>query len=134
MIVYAFWLHFPEFWPFRNLKKSIGKLRSSLIKKKKKKNTDMSLFFCKIWSGEGNITIFFFGLMYRKFRNVPIFEDFFLFHPWICPYFLGFRVGKYAFMSSGSPDVIFFCLLVTILPPLPWDPTPGPPPDSQVCH
>ena len=29
--------------------------------------------------------------MYRKFRNVPIFEDFSL----ICPYFLGFRVGKY---------------------------------------
>ena len=31
-------------------------------------------------------------VMYRKFRNVPIFEDF---SP-ICPYFLGFRVGKYA--------------------------------------
>ena len=29
--------------------------------------------------------------MYRKFRNVPIFEDF---SP-ICPYFLGFRFGKY---------------------------------------
>ena len=29
--------------------------------------------------------------MYRKFRNVPIFKDF----PLICPYFLGFRVGKY---------------------------------------
>ena len=29
--------------------------------------------------------------MYRKFRNVPIFEDF---SP-ICRYFLGFRVGKY---------------------------------------
>ena len=30
--------------------------------------------------------------MYRKFRNVPIFKDF----PPICPYFLGYRVGKYA--------------------------------------
>ena len=30
--------------------------------------------------------------MYRKFRNVPIFEDF----PPICPYFLGLKVGKYA--------------------------------------
>ena len=30
-------------------------------------------------------------VMYRKFRNVPIFEEF---SP-ICPYFLGFRVGKY---------------------------------------
>ena len=29
--------------------------------------------------------------MYRKFRNVPICKDF----PPICPYFLGFRVGKY---------------------------------------
>ena len=29
--------------------------------------------------------------MYRKFRNVPIFEDI----PPICPYFLVFRVGKY---------------------------------------
>ena len=28
----------------------------------------------------------------RKFRNVPIFKDF----PPICPYVLGFRVGKYA--------------------------------------
>ena len=31
-------------------------------------------------------------VMYRKFRNVPIFKDI----PPICPYFLGFRVGKYA--------------------------------------
>ena len=29
--------------------------------------------------------------MYRKIRNVPIFKDI----PPICPYFLGFRVGKY---------------------------------------
>ena len=37
-------------------------------------------FFCK------NLSV----VMYRKFRNVPIFKDF-------PPYFLGFRVGKYAF-------------------------------------
>ena len=40
--------------------------------------------------------------MYRKFRNVPIFKDI----PPICPYFLGFRVGKYAnvvkFMDVSS--------------------------------
>ena len=40
--------------------------------------------------------------MYRKFRNVPIFEDF---SP-ICPYFLGFRVGKYAIC-----DVLKECAL-----------------------
>ena len=33
-------------------------------------------------------------VMYRKFRNVPIFKDI----PPICPYFLGFRVGKYELM------------------------------------
>ena len=36
--------------------------------------------------------------MFRKFRNVPIFKDF----PPICPYFLGFRVGKYGLpMAHG---------------------------------
>ena len=30
--------------------------------------------------------------MYRKFRNIPVFKDF----PLICPYFLGFRVCRYA--------------------------------------
>ena len=42
----------------------------------------MCSYFCK------NLSV----VMYRKFRNVPIFKDF----PPICPYFLGFRVGKYA--------------------------------------
>ena len=37
--------------------------------------------------------------MYRKFRNVPIFEDF---SP-ICPYFLGFRVGKYVNVVINFP-------------------------------
>ena len=37
-------------------------------------------------------------VQYRKFRNVPIFKDF----PPICPYFLGFRVGKYE-VSSKIP-------------------------------
>ena len=32
-----------------------------------------------------------FVVQYRKIRNVPIFKDF----PSICPYFLGFMVGKY---------------------------------------
>ena len=41
----------------------------------------MCPYFCK------NLSV----VMYRKFRNVPIFRDF----PSICPYFLGFRVGKY---------------------------------------
>ena len=41
----------------------------------------MCSYFCK------NLPV----AMYRKFRNVPIFKDI----PPICPYFLGFRVGKY---------------------------------------
>ena len=35
-------------------------------------------------------------VMYRKFRDVPIFKDI----PPICPYFLGFRVGKYGIYYS----------------------------------
>ena len=42
----------------------------------------MCPYFCK------NLSV----VQYRKFRNVPIFKGF----PPICPYFLGFRVGKYA--------------------------------------
>ena len=38
-------------------------------------------YFCK------NLSV----VMYRKFRNVPIFRN----CPPICPYFLGFRVGRY---------------------------------------
>ena len=41
----------------------------------------MCPYFCKYLS----------VVMYKKFRNVPSFKDF----PPICPYFLGFRVGKY---------------------------------------
>ena len=41
----------------------------------------MCPYFCK------NLSV----VMYRKYKNVPIFEDFRA----ICPYFLGFRVGKY---------------------------------------
>ena len=41
----------------------------------------MCSYFCK------NLPV----VMYRKFRNAPIFKDI----PPICPYFLGFRVGKY---------------------------------------
>ena len=41
----------------------------------------MRPYFCK------NLSV----VIYMKFRNVPIFKDF----PPICPYFLGFRVGKY---------------------------------------
>ena len=54
----------PEFSPFRNLKKNIGKLNSLTVrkkKKKKKKNRPADPIF-RFWSGEGNITIFFFGL------------------------------------------------------------------------
>ena len=41
-------------------------------------------------------------VMYRKFRNVLIFKDF----PTICPYFLGFRVCKYAILSK------FHCIII----------------------
>ena len=53
----------PEFSPFRNLKKDIGKLNSLTVRKKKKKSTDPTPIF-RFWSGEGNITMFFFGLTY----------------------------------------------------------------------
>ena len=52
----------PEFSPFRNFKKNIGKLNSLTVrkkKKKKKKSRPTDPIF-KFWSGEGNITIFFF--------------------------------------------------------------------------
>ena len=57
-----------------------------LTQKKGRKKSDfiMCSYFCK------NLPV----VMYRKFRNVPIFKDI----PPICPYFLGFRVGKYAYM------------------------------------
>ena len=55
----------PEFSPFRNFKKNIGKLNSLTVqkkkKKKKKKNRPTDPIF-RFWSGEGNITIFFLAL------------------------------------------------------------------------
>ena len=64
----------PEFSPFRNFKKNIGKLNSLTVrkkKKKKKKSRPTDPIF-KFWSGEGNITIFFFGLicMYAQIVTV----------------------------------------------------------------
>ena len=50
----------------------------------------MCPYFCK------NLSV----VMYRKFRNVPIFKDF----PPICPYLLGFRVGKYATAPKYARD------------------------------
>ena len=54
----------PEFSPFRNFKKNIGKLNSLTVRKKqtktnKQKNRPTDPIF-KFWSGEGNITFFFF--------------------------------------------------------------------------
>ena len=51
----------PEFSPFRNFKKSIGKLNSLTVRKKKKKKSRPTDPIFKFWSGEGNITFFFFG-------------------------------------------------------------------------
>ena len=59
----------PEFSPFRNFKKNIGKLNSLTVrkkkKKKKKKKSRPTEPIFKFWSGEGNITIFFFCLRMR---------------------------------------------------------------------
>ena len=52
----------PEFSPFRNFEKNIGKLNSLTVRKKKKKKRPIDPIF-KFWSGEGNINIFFFGLI-----------------------------------------------------------------------
>ena len=52
----------PEFSPFRNLKKDIGKLNSLTVRKKKKKSRPTDPIF-KFWSGEGNINFFIFGLI-----------------------------------------------------------------------
>ena len=47
----------PEFSPFRNFFKNIGKLNSLTVRKKKnqKKNRPTDPIF-RFWSGEGNIT------------------------------------------------------------------------------
>ena len=55
-------------------------------KGRKKSDFIMCSYFCK------NLPV----VMYRKFMNVPIFKDI----PPICPYFLGFRVGKYGIVNT----------------------------------
>ena len=60
----------PEFSPFRNFKKILENSTLSRYvkkKKKKKKNDRPTDPIFKFWSGEGNITIFFFGLT-NKFQ------------------------------------------------------------------
>ena len=52
----------------------------------------MCSYFCK------NLPV----VMYRKFRNVPIFKD-----PPICPYFLGFRVGKYGNIAQCQIAIMY---------------------------
>ena len=59
----------PEFSPFRNFKKNIGKLNSLTVRKEEKKKNNKIIInrptdpIFRFWSGEGNITIFFFGLI-----------------------------------------------------------------------
>ena len=81
--------------------------------------------------------------MYRKFRNVPIFEDF---SP-ICPYFLGFRVGKYVLIMSSLSDPqglghmpswqkgnnLILCIAFVCLTAYKGLYPPPPPPPRQVC-
>ena len=66
----------PEFSPFRNFKKNIGKLNSLTVREKKKKKkksrpTDPIFTF---WSGEGNITILFFWPCSLQHNEHTIFE------------------------------------------------------------
>ena len=77
----------------------------------KRSNFTICPYFCK------NLSV----VMYRNFRNVPIFMDF----PPICPYFLGFRVGKYGtclchvciklWMNEMKNYVVMFRKLLLIL-------------------
>ena len=53
----------PEFSPFRNFKKNIGKLNSLTVRKKKKKKSRPTDPIFKFWSGEGNIKKKIFGLI-----------------------------------------------------------------------
>ena len=66
-----------------------------LTQEKGEKNSYLAICpnFCK------NLSI---KVMYRKFRNVPIFKDF----PPICRYFLGFRVGKYEIVNLSIKSCI----------------------------
>ena len=63
-LVYAFWLHIrPSFPHLETLKKILeNSTLSRYVKKKKKKKSRPTDPIFKFWSGEGNITIFFFGL------------------------------------------------------------------------
>ena len=70
----------PEFSPFRNFKKKIGKLNSLTVrkkKKKKKKSRPTDPIF-KFWSGEGNITIFFFWPYYSFYCHPFVLSQFVL--------------------------------------------------------
>ena len=61
----------PEFSPFRNFKKNIGKLNSLTVrKKKKKKSTDRPNF--QILVGWGQHNNFFFGLIYVHLRACTV--------------------------------------------------------------
>ena len=66
-------------------------------KGRKKSDFIMCYYFCQ------NLPV----VMYKKFRNVPIFKDI----PPICPYFLGFRVGKYAVVIAIDIVYQHSCLL-----------------------
>ena len=68
----------PEFSPFRNFKKILeNSTLSRYVKKKKSRPTD-PIF--KFWSGEGNITIFFFGLMKGQWTFHYVFIDHVMLH------------------------------------------------------
>ena len=53
----------PSFPHLETFKKNIGKLNSLTVRKKKKKKNRPTDQIFRFWSGEGNITIFFFGPM-----------------------------------------------------------------------
>ena len=80
----------PEFSPFRNFFFLNGKLNSLTVrkkkkKKKKKKNRPTNPIF-RFWSGEGNITIFFFGLIFKRalYKNITPSNYTNLYHVELC--------------------------------------------------
>ena len=72
----------PEFFPFSNFKKNIGKLNSFTVRKKNKKTTNKKnrptdpIF--RFWSGEGNITIFFcpypLAMLFNALIGIPVWK------------------------------------------------------------
>ena len=73
----------PEFSPFRNFKKNIGKLNSLTVRKKKKKKkkkipTDRPNF--QILVGWGQHNIFFFGLMASRYSAQRCLDELQCFH------------------------------------------------------